>query len=198
MNGSHFRTQHKALVITVNHDNGAYEPRSNTPASLPPVMLLLIFVDKRDIKDLGKVLTQIMAGAHLQLFPIRHHGFHRCRVKGAREFFTVSLLAYEHRYRQVRFNEVLVLSQCVENFLFRFFSRCVHRVAFLPEELACSEEWFGGFGFPPNDVAPLVKLDWQVSPASNPLGERSVHYRLGCGAFGQFLFEFSMVALRYP
>ena len=52
-----------------------------------------------------------------------------------------------------------------------FLRACEHSVAFLPEELAGSEEGLGLLELPAHDVAPLVELEREIAVRLNPLGK---------------------------
>ena len=88
--------------------------------------------------------------------------------------------------------------KCVHDFCFGFFAGGVGGVAFLPEKLACTQEQFGGFGFPAYDVAPLVNFKRQIPPAANPLAKHGVHYGFAGGSNSQFLFQWCVSALCNP
>ena len=142
----------------MNHDECAYGACGDAPAGLPDHVVLFVFADEFDVEDLGEVLTEVVAGSHLQCFAVRHHSFQRGGVVGSSEFFAVTLDADDDGDGEVVFHDVSVFVEGVQDFFFGFFFGGVGGVAFLPEELAGSQEQLGGFGFPADDVAPLINL----------------------------------------
>src|SRR4030042_4619618 len=145
-------------------------------------MFFLVFSDEFYVKNMREVLSEVVAGAHLKRFPVGHHCLQRGCVESSSELFAVAFNADKHWNCQVILHQVLVLLQDVHNFFLCFFTGCVRSVPFLPEELSGSEKKFGGFCFPADNVAPLVYLDWQGSPASNPLGQCGVPNRFRGGS----------------
>lgn len=63
--------QAEAAVIAMGHHNAADEPRADSPGRLVHKLLGVVLVDKRRAECLGKVLSQVMAGASLHTCTLR-------------------------------------------------------------------------------------------------------------------------------
>mmetsp|Transcript_3892 Transcript_3892/g.9166 ORF Transcript_3892/g.9166 Transcript_3892/m.9166 type:complete len:306 (+) Transcript_3892:1190-2107(+) len=74
----------------------------------------------------------------------------------------------------------------------------MRRVPLLPEELAGADEGRRVLELPAHDVAPLVKLEREISVRPDPLGERRVHDGLGRGTDSDRLVQLRLAGLGHP
>ena len=149
LNGSYPGRKDQTLVISVNHDHHTNRTGTKTPRVLPNVQLPLarriarILYDDVEHLSPGKVLTKAVRRGSLDSSsrggdePLQGG-----RVKPSGEFLLLRLYPGDDRNSE----EVLIyLSVEVEDLQYLGISlgfgeeRCV---AFLPEELSCTQEWF--------------------------------------------------------
>ena len=82
----------------MGHDHGSYQSPADSPGGGPGEVFFLVLAQVFDLEGLGKVLSQVVAGSHLDRLPIRHHSFYSRGVDCSLELLTLSLLTRKHRY----------------------------------------------------------------------------------------------------
>ena len=71
-------------------------------------------------------------------------------------------------------------------------------MAFLPEELARTEEGGWVLELPADHVGPLIDLEREITVGANPLGKCGVHNGFGSGADGDRLLHVALARLGHP
>src|SRR6266571_8228889 len=182
----------------MGHDHGSYQSPADSPGGGPGEVFFLVLAQVFDLEGLGKVLSQVVAGSHLDRLPIRHHSFYSRGVDCALELLTLSLLPHKHRYGDLVFDESSIDLKNRHDFLLRFFLGLMDRMSLLPEKLASADERFGRSNLGAQDAVPDVDEDRQIPPALDPSAVRLIDYRLGRGPYGESLAELIVSRMRDP
>jgi len=87
-------------VVAVTHDQPADHAGGHTPGGLPDVRPLTGGGQVLHVEGPGEVLTEFVAGAHLQRLAVTHHRFAGQRVDRTREPLPSGLASLDNRDRQ--------------------------------------------------------------------------------------------------
>src|ERR1700719_134349 len=121
--GSNFWRQDEALVVAMNHDDGADYARGEPPGGCPAMLELAALVQIADLESLCEILAEEMRGAGLQRFAVGHHGFDGIGDVRARELFGVGFSAGDYGNGGVVDGEIGVDVEHLARFGFGLFAR---------------------------------------------------------------------------
>ncbi len=173
--------QDQTLVVAVRHNKASDHPRRHAPACLPYEFFFIVFVQKLNAEHLGKILSQIMRGAHLQCLAIRHERLNRVRPQGACKTLQCGLLADRDWYGKILLNKLSILFEHPARFLLCFCLAAMCRMPLLPQKLGGADKQSRP-QFPAHHVRPLIYEHGQIAPRLNPAGKGRVDDCFGCGA----------------
>ena len=181
LGSGHLGRHPQAGVVAVRHDQPAHHAGRHAPGGGPRHRVGAVGALEGDVERLGKVLAQLVAGAHLQRLAVAHHRLDREGIGRPGEALLGDLATAEHRDGQVLLHEVGVhLVKDAHRVAVGLLLRGVSGVALLPQELAGAQEDAGPL-LPADHVAPLVEQHRQVAVALDPLGHELAEDRLGRG-----------------
>src|SRR5205809_8112002 len=89
----------------MGHDHGSYQSPADSPGGGPGEVFFLVIAQVFDLEGLGKVLSQVVAGCHLDRLPIGHHSFSRRGVDCSLELLTLRLLSRKHTHTGMILNK---------------------------------------------------------------------------------------------
>ena len=182
------RRQHETVVVGVGHDERTHKARAHAPARGPSVVGLIVLIDKLHIEGTAEVLPEEVARAALQGLAVLHHGFNSIGVERTGKAFRFALHAAHHGNGEHIACKVGINVEHLAGTLFCLLARGMGGVAFLPQELAGTQEEAGAH-LPAHHVAPLVAEHGQVAPRMNPLAVSVPNRRFARGADYQFFLE---------
>jgi hypothetical protein len=133
-----------------------------------------IFV--HDFEHLGEVLAEMVGGSTLDTATTHWNvKLHSSRVLSSCESFILRFSTTDAGTSEELFIDLGVDLLNLKLELSGALVGCVSSMAFLPEELACADEWSGVLELPSDNVGPLVDEKGQVAMRANPLCETGVH-----------------------
>ena len=141
-------------------------------------MHLVVFIGVLNAKYLGKILTQVVAGAGLQRAPVLHHGFHAVGAQSARKFLFFGLQSLDHRQRHFLLYEVRINTvEDHQRLALGILLIGVDSVALLPQEFRGPQKRPSAH-LPAHHIGPLIDQQRQVAPRVHPLGIKVADDRL--------------------
>ena len=156
---SELRRKYQSVVVAVGHDERTDKAGRHTPGGSPYILRLVILVQEGNVKRLGEVLTQEVAGSALQSLAVLHHCFDGIGVQCACKALGFALYALEYRYAHPLFCEIGIYMQHLLSLFFSLLASGVGSMSFLPQEFRCAQEWTRAH-FPSHYVTPLVAHQW--------------------------------------
>ena len=142
-----------------------------------------------DVKRLGKVLAEVVAGAGLQGLAISHHRFDGVGLDRSGKLLTLRLFTLDHRKSHVVFGEAGVDLEHAQGFLVGLFLRGVGGMTLLPQELRGPQEETGSH-LPTHDIGPLIDQQRQITVGLNPIAVGIPDDCLRSGTDDVRLFQF--------
>ena len=97
-----------------------------------------------------------------------HKGLHSGGVQTSSKLFLLRLAAFNHGHGQQLLVHASIVIQNLQDFLRGLLLGGECAVAFLPEELTCTNEGSRVFELPANDVSPLVQTKRKITMTTNP------------------------------
>ena len=183
------RRKHKSGVIGMCHDKSAYQPGTDTPACRVNELKLAVFILEFNISAPGKILSQIMAGAHLQRLAVLHQAFYGKRFQRPGEAFTLGFAAFYNRYGHYILGEIGINVKHAPGFLKGLFFGGVRGMAFLPEEFRGAQKQPRPH-FPAHHISPLVYKQRQIAVTLYPVFILRPDDRFTGGTHDQRLLKF--------
>lgn len=117
---------------------------------------------------------------------------------GTGEFLINRLGAFDYGYGEKFLVYIGIPIKDLEDFFRGLLLSQMRCVAFLPEELARSDERHWMLELPSDNVVPLVQLQGEVSVRLDLAGEMRVHGGFRCGANGDGLLKVRLSAFGHP
>ena len=158
---------------------------------------LVVLVGKRNVKRLGKAISEEVGSTCLQRLLIVHHALDGVGGLCAVELFLVGLPAPGNRHGQHILAEIGVEVQHLLGKSLGLLGAGVHGMAFLPQKLPMAQEGPAGL-LPAQHTAPLVILHRQIPVGLNDLGEMIAKQCLGGGTDAHSLFQLFIAAHGNP
>ena len=191
LDGGQPRRQHEAVVVGVNHDEGAHEAGGHAPARGPYILGLVLLVEESHVETLGKVLPQEVACAALQGLAVLHHGLNGIGVEGSGEALGFALHTLYDGYSHPLLGKFGIHLEHLPGLDLGLFRGGVGGVALLPEEFGGAEERSRAH-LPAHHVAPLVAQDGQVAVGMYPVFVGVPDHCFRCRPDDELLFELGL------
>ena len=187
LNWCQLRRQAQTLVVTVSHHNRTDHARTHAPGGRPAELQVVLFIQVLDVKRLGKVLAEVVAGAGLQRALITHHGFDGIGSQCASKTLDVALLSLDDRNRGIVDGEVGIDIEHTQRFFLSLLMGRMGCMALLPQELGRAQERPRP-QLPTHNIRPLVNQQRQITIGLNPFAECFADHRFRGRTHNEWLF----------
>ena len=161
------------------------------------ILQLIIFIRELNVESLCKSVTEIMARTGLKSFAVVHKSLDRIGGFSTGEFFLIRLPSADDRDSEEILKEIRVKIQHLLCPLLRFLSGRMGSMAFLPQELAGTEERAGRL-LPANYRTPLIVELRKITVRLDILIIEITEKCLGCRAYTHALLQFVQTAVCDP
>ena len=174
--------EHKATVVTVDHNHDTQGTGRETPGVLPNMDRGLLLVTlgggilDGDVEHLAEVLPKTVRGTTLDTTASGGNvALHGGGVGTTGKLLLLRLLTLDHGNGQELLIDAGVQVQNLDDLLMGSILGQMSSVALLPQELTGSQERLGVLELPSHNGVPLVELEGKVTVTSDPLGIVWVH-----------------------
>ena len=195
--GSYGGRKHQPVVVAVSHDDGAYQPRGDSPGGLVRRSYFILPVGKAYVKRPCKAVPEVVGGSCLERLAVMHKRLYGIGCDSAGELVALCLFTLDYRHRKLVLAEIGIDLEHSLGLGYSLLGGLVEGMALLPQKLPGAQKRPRGL-FPSYNRDPLVIELGEVPVGVDYVGIVVAKQRLGGRSYAEPLLQPLASAVSHP